>query len=121
MYYLNDPQFYQNVIQKEESPYDFKIHLFLDNPKEELSVNDITTIINKKLISLGASNIRDFMDSRGEGTDRIRFTFVIESKEEALKCFRFFSDYGRNQKKNNKKQETDEEEFNIKATMKIYL
>ena len=31
LYYLNDPQFYEVVIRKEEPPYDFKIHLFLDN------------------------------------------------------------------------------------------
>ena len=30
LYYLNDPLFYEVVIKKEEAPYEFKIHLFLD-------------------------------------------------------------------------------------------
>jgi hypothetical protein len=36
-YYLNDPQFYEVIIKKEEPPYDFKIHLFLEplNPDDD--------------------------------------------------------------------------------------
>lgn len=34
-YYIDDPQFYELVINKEPPPYDFKIHLFLDPLKEE--------------------------------------------------------------------------------------
>jgi hypothetical protein len=29
-YYVDDPQFYAIVIMGEKSPYEFKIHLFLD-------------------------------------------------------------------------------------------
>ena len=36
-YYLNDPEFFQAVIKKEEPPFEFKIHLFLDNPNKEES------------------------------------------------------------------------------------
>ena len=35
LYYLNDPEFYEVVISKEEPPFEFKIHLFLDNPNED--------------------------------------------------------------------------------------
>ena len=35
LYYLNDPMFYSNVIRKEEPPYEFKMHLFLDQKKVE--------------------------------------------------------------------------------------
>jgi hypothetical protein len=44
---LNDPLFYEVVIKKEEAPYEFKIHLFLDD--SSLSHRDITTQIMEKL------------------------------------------------------------------------
>jgi len=32
-YYLNDSIFYTGVIKREDPPYDFKIHVFLDSNK----------------------------------------------------------------------------------------
>ena len=45
-YYLNDPQFYTAVIRKEEPPYEFKIHIFLDkneDGEEEYDTSKSTT------------------------------------------------------------------------------
>jgi len=42
IYYLNDPLFYEVVIKKEEAPYEFKIHLFLDGDSS-MSHREITT------------------------------------------------------------------------------
>ena len=33
-HFVNDPFFYNQVIRLEEPPYDFKIHLFLDKPRD---------------------------------------------------------------------------------------
>ena len=34
-HYQNDPKFYKVVINKEDPPFDFKIHLFLDESRNE--------------------------------------------------------------------------------------
>lgn len=34
LYYQNDDQFYKIIIRKEEPPYEFKIHLFLDGERD---------------------------------------------------------------------------------------
>jgi len=113
------------VIRKEEAPYDFKIHLFLDNPKEDkLQPKDISVMVCKKLLSFNAANVRDFIDNRGGGeknSDRIRFTFVIDNKDDALECFRFFTDYGKNQRRGSHRKESKDQDFQIEETIKIYL
>lgn len=63
MYYLNDHQFYEVVIKKEEPPYDFKIHVFLDNNRDENESKtlerDLITTVMRKLDTYGAINIKD--------------------------------------------------------------
>jgi hypothetical protein len=95
------------VIRHEEPPYDFKIHLFLDYPKEEEESSkvqrptqrDLTIKMMDKLESLGAKDIRDtFMkDNRGDkstgkNSDKIRFQFTVGTEEEALSCYKYFVD-----------------------------
>ena len=58
MYYINDDQFYQTVIKKEEPPYEFKIHLFLEQEKDR-STREITTIMLSKLRDYEAKDVKD--------------------------------------------------------------
>lgn len=83
LYYLNDPQFYQVVIKKEEPPYEFKIHLFLDNHSEkDVSIRDITLIVMDKITDFKATQIKNFNHIGDQSkNDKIRFTFVIEDRE----------------------------------------
>lgn len=81
------------VIRKEEAPYEFKIHLFLDGPKDENRNNrDIGCMLLEKLNEYGAKNFRDQMiwGNSEKNNDKIRYTFVIEDTQEAVKCYRFF-------------------------------
>jgi len=95
MLYQNDTKFYKTVISKEEPPFEFKIHLFLDDSRNEegLSVRDITTKMMQKLDSFEAKNVKDYKiysrpDHNGETrNDKIRFTFCIDEKEKAIECF----------------------------------
>ena len=98
LYYLNDQEFYEVVISKEEPPFEFKIHLFLDNPNEDepIGLQTLTDILTKKLNLFEAQNIRDKLDQRQSekgGHDRIRYTFEITDRNQALKCYKFFSGY----------------------------
>jgi len=50
------------VIAKELPPFEFKIHLFLDSKDQsEVSMEprEITDILTKKLMAMGATNIQD--------------------------------------------------------------
>ena len=82
------------MIRKEESPYEFKIHLFLDTQKDEGKRNnrDIGCMLLEKLNEYKAKNFRDQMiwGTPDKNNDKIRYTFVIEDKDEAIKCYRFF-------------------------------
>ena len=75
------------MIKKEEAPYEFKIHLFLDG-EDVLSNREITTQVMEKLNTFGASNIKDtvMVKDRNEHNknDKIRFMFLIHEKEQAL-------------------------------------
>ena len=46
----------------------------------------------EKLNEYGAKNFRDQMiwGNAEKNNDKIRYTFVIEDKDEAIKCYRFF-------------------------------
>ena len=49
-----------------------------------------------KLDTFGAVNIKDQFiwgnpNSEKKNNDKIRFTFIIENKDKALECFRFFT------------------------------
>lgn len=85
-YYLDDPQFYEIVIREEPSPYEFKIHLFVDNQdneqsEEKPSQRDINLKLMDKLKSMGAVNISDtFMKDKKGTSDKIRFLFQIEDQ-----------------------------------------
>ena len=72
------------MIKKEEAPYEFKIHLFLDG-EDALSNREITTQVMEKLNTFGASNIKDtvMVKDRNEHNknDKIRFMFLIHEKE----------------------------------------
>ena len=87
LYYQYDPQFYQHVIRKEDPPYDFKIHLFLDKKEDDesdsrASNREITLKIFQKLEEFKALNTREtFMvgqNPSGNRGDKIRYTFQIE-------------------------------------------
>lgn len=55
LWYVNDPQFYELVIRKEEPPYEFKIHLFLTRTDEnKMSPREITLAVMQKLSEYGA-------------------------------------------------------------------
>ena len=86
-------------------------------------------MIFEKLETFGAVNLRDQMiwgnpNSEKKNNDKLRFTFIIEDREQALKCFRFFTQYSQSQRnrnyKNKKEQESDPN-FNIKETLMIFL
>jgi hypothetical protein len=121
LYYINDDQFYQTVIKKEEPPYEFKIHLFLENDKEK-SVREITTIVQSKLQEFDARDVKDhhMMNHKKEQdankNDKIRFLFNIDDRDKAIDCFKFFSKFNHDLK-NNKKHE----DFDLKEQIKIYL
>lgn len=79
-------------MKKEEPPYEFKIHLFLDGPKDnrdraEPSNRDLNLKVMAKLQTFGARRIRDHYLT---AHDRIRFVFDIDDRAEALNCYRFF-------------------------------
>ena len=133
------------MIRKEEPPYDFKIHLFLDYPKddEENKVQrpnqrELTLKMMDKLESLGAKDIRDtfLKDNRGEkaggkNSDKIRYTFTVSTEEDALKCYKYFIDrhnryyqQKRNQQYNKRHVEEVKEpndQFDVQEQIMIYL
>jgi|TARA_B110000305_G_C19434203_1_gene637921 hypothetical protein len=101
---VNDPQFYELVIRKEEPPYEFKIHLFLTRIDEnKMSPREITLEVMQKLNEYGAQNVIDhlmIMDKQRESyqnnkNDKIRYNFVINDRDQAMACYRYFSDYNR--------------------------
>ena len=62
LWYVNDPQFYELVIRKEEPPYEFKIHLFLTRTDEnKMSPREITLAVMQKLTEYGAQNVIDHL------------------------------------------------------------
>lgn len=75
------------VIKKEEAPYEFKIHLFLDG-ESELSHREITTQVLEKLNTFGASAIKDTVMVRDRNqhnkNDKIKYMFQVSEKEKAL-------------------------------------
>jgi len=104
LWYVNDPQFYELVIRKEEPPYEFKIHLFLTRTDEnKMSPREITLAVMQKLNEYGAQNVIDhlmIMDKQRDSyqnnkNDKIRYNFVINDRDQALACYRYFSDYNR--------------------------
>jgi hypothetical protein len=118
------------VIEKEEPPFEFKIHLFLDQPEEkQVSMQVLTETITKKLDTFEAKNIRDKLDNRknpdkADAHERIRYTFEIHDKSQALKCYKFFSGYSNWQRNGYNKKFAGlyaKDEFNLKETLKIYL
>lgn len=76
MYYINDPQFYEHIIKKELPPFDFKIHVFLENgqPSEEHR-NLITAKMREVLDLYGVKSIRDYYKTGGEKSDKLRYEF----------------------------------------------
>jgi hypothetical protein len=82
------------VIRREEGPFEFKIHIFLDSNQddENNSTRDITLKIMEKLNNMGAKRVQDtFMKNRGEkGSDKIRLIFEIDDRDKALECYRYF-------------------------------
>jgi hypothetical protein len=107
------------VIKKEEAPYEFKIHLFLDG-ESELSSREITTQVMEKLNTFGASNIKDTIMVRDRNehskNDKIRYMFQVHEKEQALACYRFFMHYNKNTEKG-----TKDDILSLPQQMKIYL
>ena len=89
LYYLNDPLFYEVVIKKEEAPYEFKIHLFLDGGNSS-STREITTQIMEKLNTYEAAGIKDtvMIKDRNEHnkSDKIRYIFSIAEKDIYVAC-----------------------------------
>lgn len=149
-YYINDNLFYETVMKKEDPPYEFKIHLFLDNKSQKrddekegatLSHREINLQVMKKLTEFGAINIKDTPMNQGRDKgEKIRYLFDIPDRDQALACFRFFNDYydkvrqnrGGNYKKDEKSKDSQAEkgadggddgasEFNLTELMKIYL
>lgn len=88
------------MIKKEEPPYEFKIHLFLDSPKDErVNKRDIGLKLLEKLNEYGAVNFRDQMiwgNNERANNDKIRYTWIIENKEQAILCYKFFVEYSKN-------------------------
>ena len=131
LWYVNDPQFYELVLRKEEPPFEFKIHLFLTRTDEnKLTTREITLAVLNKLSEYGADNFTDhlmIMDKRdgyqNNKNDKIRYNFTIHDRDQAMACYKYFSDYNRklkNQEKgNNKKVEEEKDSFNLQEQMKI--
>lgn len=105
------------VIKKEEPPYEFKIHLFLDGGDSKMSLREITIQVMEKLKQFDATNIRDVVQVKNRDepskNDKIRYMFLVHEKEKALACYKFFMDYN---KKGNK-----DDVLNLQQQMKIYL
>ena len=137
-YYLNDHLFYISVIQQEEPPYDFKIHLFLDNNTDEVSskrypqdYQDILDSIYGKLQDLGAGNITDMYlpdrprrgdqeETKKKSSDKIRFLFTVGTEDEALKLYKYFHKRNEIQKyHNNKKLSAKDIEFKDADDLKV--
>ena len=135
-------------MKKEDPPYEFKIHLFLDSKSQKrddesesqrpsLSHREINLQVMNKLAEFGAINIKDTPMNQGRDKgEKIRYLFDIDDRDQALACFRFFNDYydkvRQNRGNNNKKEEKSKEEgadgaedgtseFNLTELMKIYL
>lgn len=89
---------------------------------------DITLKIMSKLESFGATNIRDQLlkeksDKPGR-SDKIRFNFRINSTEEALTCYNYFTKrHSRLQeaKHSHNKDKAVEDDLGLKETIVIYL
>ena len=92
-------------MKKEDPPYEFKIHLFLDSKSQKrddesesqrpsLSHREINLQVMKKLAEFGAINIKDTPMNQGRDKgEKIRYLFDIDDRDQALACFRFFNDY----------------------------
>ena len=97
LYYVDDPQFYDIVIRGEPSPYEFKIHLFLDSLNAEDQSDrqlqrDLTTKVMDRLQEMGATNINDtFMKDKKGNNDKIRLLFTIEDQQKAIACYDYFT------------------------------
>lgn len=69
------------------------------------------------------------VDKRGDGyqnnkNDKIRYNFTIHDRDQAMACYKYFSDYNRklkNQEKGTHKAEEEKDSFNLQEQMKIYL
>jgi hypothetical protein len=124
-------------LRREEPPFDFKIHLFLDKPsegqKELPSQRELTLKMMEKLQSLGARNVHDSLikdrrsadDTKRRGNDKIKYTFSIDTADEALKCYNYFMNrYTKNneyKKLHMEPKEDPEDDLGITATIMIYL
>lgn len=87
------------MIKKEEPPFDFKVQVFLDRKVEDQNQKpnrEVSLKIMNKLESFGARNISErFLKERSDKpgrSDKIRFDFTINSTDEALTCYNFFTD-----------------------------
>lgn len=129
LYYIDDPQFYRIVIRREEPPYEFKIHMFLDKKGEQLdrsAEDELVKKLSEKLETFGAKNInfrllKDRSD-KPNANDKMRFLFVIETQESALQCYDYFIKRFYKQKdfKINDMELTDDD-LGIKQSIMIYL
>lgn len=92
------------MIRKEEPPYEFKIHLFLDKNGEEgaeraeaATSRELSLKIMQKLDEFEAKNVRDSIGNQpnrqDKGGAKIRYTFQIDERDKALSCYKFFIDY----------------------------
>ena len=78
--------------------------MFLDNIRDEEKNRpnrELTLMIMDKLNTFGAINIKDSMiwgnpNSDKKNNDKLRFTFIIEDRDQALLCYKFFTKYSKN-------------------------
>ena len=66
---MNDVNFYEDIMGKEEAPFKFKIHLFLNSKndrrdeqeteKSPPKIRDLNLVVMEKLSKYGAINVND--------------------------------------------------------------
>ena len=81
---MNKPKFYEDVMQKEEPPFHFKIHLFIRNKdKHQMSTRELSLSLMEHLGVYGATKIRENQMNE----DKIRFLFEVPDKDKAIACY----------------------------------
>ncbi len=98
MYYQNDPEFFSQTLNLEESPFNFKIHLFQGHQARQemgelragtLESREVHTNMLEFLDSFMAKNVdmKPIYDRSGKGQDKLRVLFHLEDKEKATALY----------------------------------
>ena len=97
-FYCNDPLFFRDVIPQEEPPFEFKVHLFPANkePKfEQDTVRDLKAEIMDYLRQFNASDISNEVIRNKQGEEKLKTTFTVLEKEQAVSCYDLVMGLGR--------------------------